>query len=141
MTFKQDDWEARRRGLDRARELIDTYRSDRTRRELLDEAIWSIWRFGEYAVNALLELAGLPTDRGHDLGNSIEVLKLQGWVAGDYRTILEQLERYRKKADYGSYARKTTDHYNATNADDCLEVMLALAEEAEEKLREKGKLS
>ena len=139
MTFQKKDWLSRSDGLELAKESILKFREESNQIHL-DEAVWHIWRFGEYAVNALLELAGERTDRGHDLGNSIEILKAQGWVSRDYKKILNQLERYRKKADYGSYSRSRSVHYNAGNIQQALDTLLQLQQETQQKLTEHGKL-
>ena len=106
----------------------------------LDSAVVAIHAMAEYAVNALLELAGQKTERHHKTGDRARELKAGGQLQGDYKKILDQLENYRLAAQYLGYGRIPSVHYNATNIEECLFAVDQLVGEVAAALRVSGKL-
>lgn len=138
--FKEQDWINRVNGLEETRELLKTYPSKKDA-VLLEESLWHIWRFAEYALNAGLELIDKRSDRGHNLGHTAEILYRENLLSADHSKLLEQLELYRQKVEYGSFARKKSVHFNASNVNDCLVCIQQIQEDLEVHLRRRGKLS
>lgn len=137
--YKPKDWRKMCRGLDRAQAAVQKARTQNDRDEL-DVAVLSVWQFGEYAVNVVLELVGKKADEHHQHPARVEELKAGGHLKGDYREILEQLNRYRKRAAYAGYSSEPSVHYSPRNVEDCLKAMRALQDEVEQALRQRGKL-
>ena len=108
---------------------------------LLDGAIWNMWRFCEYALNAGLELLDERADRGHSMGETAEFLRAKHLLRDDHSKLLEQLEVYRQKVEYGSFARKKASHFNRANVADCLSCAQAIREDIEAQLSRRGRLS
>ena len=135
--FNKEDWKKRQEGLNEARTLL----AERdTKPNALDGAIWNAWRMAEYAVNAGLELLANRTDRGHQLDKSVDELLKKKLLSRSYSKILIQLERYRKKVEYGSYSREPSVHFNAKNVQDCLNEVQALSDEIAAHLERMGRL-
>lgn len=139
--FDREEWNKLREGLPKADAWLNEYRSQpKPERdvELLDKALRCLWKFAEYTLNALREAEGERVDRGHAMDQTAKIYYAAGILKANYSQRLEQLEKYRKKSDYGDYARERSVHYTAANLQDCLEAMLALEGEAEAHLRAKG---
>lgn len=147
MPFKKEDWDKMLRRLARAQEQLVSAREARKNgdedamQDLLDDAVLNAWRFGEYAINVLLELAEFKEERQHKQGDRAEELRAAGWLEQDYRKRLENLQSYRLKADYASYSSARSVHYSTQDVENCLAAMTALEQETTEHLRRKGKLS
>lgn len=139
MTFKQSDWEIRVGGLAAAEQLLEEYAQDK-KTALLDQALWHIWRFAEYALNAGLELLNERTDRGHNLRQTAGLLYSKKFFRTDHSKLLEQLENYRQKVEYGSFSRKKSVHFNRANVAECLQAIQEIRGELETHLRQRGKL-
>lgn len=129
MTFKKDDWESMCQRLQDAQEALEKAREDASATRLLDTAVWNLWTFGEYAINVVLELRGLPPDQSHGHAGSARDLKTDRTLQRDYSVRIEQLERYRLKAFYKNYSKERSTHYSPRNVSDCLEEMRLLQEE------------
>lgn len=138
--YKARDWQRMCRGLVAAQTAVHQSRQPGTDREELDVAVFHVWRFAEYAVNVILELAGRKADEHHQHPARVEELKARGHLTGDYREVLEQLNRYRKRAAYAGYSSELSVHYSPRNVQDCIDAMQALQAEVEQTLRERGKL-
>ena len=141
MTYKREAWKNAYERLVVARERLNSYReSNRESSLLLDEAVWLCWSFGEFAINACLEVHGFTPLQNHSQALGAKNLKNGGLLCGDYEEALEQLERFRKKASHISYVKESSTHYNATNVEKCLEQMEALRDETHALLRSRGKI-
>lgn len=140
MTYRQEDWEELLARLEAAEEFLRRAQADDQQKHLLAPAVWSLWSFGEYAVNVVLELEGKDIDRHHRQAELAQALFLGQVLKRDYFERLEQLESYRRKATHKGYAKKRTVHYSTRNVADCLEAMQALAAEVHQVLRERGRL-
>ena len=140
MPFKEQDWLTRVRGLEEAMSMLAQY--DATKDvALLEGALWHIWRFAEYALNAGLDLLEKRTDRGHNMGGTAEVLYSNHLLESNHSKVLEQLEDYRQKVEYGSFARKKSVHFTRTNVADCWRCAQEIRVDLEAHLRHRGKLS
>lgn len=137
MTYKKQDWQDCCLGLETAREFLERVR--RSEKHLLAQAVFALWIFGEYAVNVVLELQELPIERNHNQAERARVLHQDGVLKEDYYPILEQLERYRKKAAHKGYARRKTDHYSTRDVEVATERMTRLRAEVEDLLRQAGR--
>lgn len=137
--FKPKDWQKVCRGLDNAQAVVERARSEVDLDEL-DFAVYTIWRFAEYAINVSLEMAGKKADQHHQHAARAEELKASGYLEGEYGKVLEQLNRYRKRAAYAGYSSEPSVHYTPRNVQDCLDAMRALQQEVERTLRDRGKL-
>lgn len=93
-----------------------------------------------YAINALLELAGMKQERQHKQADRADELRVAGWLVKDYKQRLDNLQSYRLKADYASYSSAPSVHYSTKNVEDCLAAMSELRDEVVAHLRGKGKL-
>lgn len=146
MPFKIEDWDKMVRRLDQAHEQLDQARvakksgDDDKMRDLLDDAVLNTWRFAEYAINTLLELATMKQERQHKQADRAEELRAAGWLSKDYKQRLDNLQSYRLKADYASYSSAPSVHYSTRNVADCLTAMSELRDEVVTHLRDKGKL-
>lgn len=141
MTYKREAWENALERLGFGWERLQSYRaSSRKSSILLDEAIWLCWSFGEFAVNVCAELNGHQPSQDHSQSAQARMLKDAGLLSGDYEGVLEQLERFRKKASHISYVKERSTHYNATNVENCLTQMEALRGEVEALLRLRKKI-
>ena len=143
MPFKLADWKRLAARLGLARSQVGQFRVQAAKYEstyLLDSAVGAVHAMAEYAINALLELAGQKPERHHKMGDRARDLKADGRLRGDYTKILDQLERYRLAAQYLGYGRKPSVHYNATNIEECLSAVDDLVVEVAEALRAAGKL-
>ena len=145
MPFKLSDWIRMLLRLELARDHVNKFRAlppaERTRnRHFLDDAINAIHAVAEYAVNVHLELRGQLPETTNDTGTRVKELRTLGYLAGDYTDVLEQLERYRKFAQYAGYGRSGSTHYNATNVETCLAAVDGLVEETKAALQTAGKL-
>ena len=143
MPFKPRDWKSLVARLALAREQLLQFRQaareqNQELRHLLDSAVISIHAIAEYAVNVLLELAGLAPERKHRTGERARDLKAMGRLKGDYKPILDQLQDYRVAAQYLGYGRKPSVHYNATNVETCLVEIDRLVEETVAALHAEG---
>lgn len=140
MPYRTEDWLRLIQGLATLSELRAraTDSEDLQRQQLLDQAVWHAWRFAEYAVNVLLQLAGRPAEQHHQLPARVEELRAEGLLVGDYARILEQLTRYRLKADYMGYSRHPSVHFSPADVERCLRALEALRDEVEGLLRRKG---
>lgn len=98
------------RRLDNARGFVAEARAARkdgspdTAQDKLDDAVLNAWRFAEYAINVLLELAGQKQERKHKHAERLDELRATGWLKSDYSKRLENLNLYRLKADYAGYS-------------------------------------
>lgn len=115
--------------------------NDETMRDLLDDAVVNAWRFGEYAINVLLELGGLKRERHHKQAERAEELRAAGMLRQDYKKRPENLQSYRLKAAYASYSSAPSVHYASHDVENCLDAMNELKEEVVEQLRARGKLT
>ncbi len=145
MPFKLADWRRLVARLGLARTQVAQFRAataedQKTLRHLLDSAIVGLHAMAEYAINALLELAGNPPERRHRTGDRARELRLMGHLRGDYQQILAQLEAYRLAAQYLGYGRKPSVYYNATNVETCLHRIDELVEETSAALRASGQV-
>ena len=141
MPFDRDDWTDLVNRLESAYEFLNQARANPDKKDtLLFYAVMSIWTFGEYAVNVMLELHQLKPDQNHGQAESAKALFTAGHLQKDYSQKLHQLERYRKKASHKGYARERTVHYSSQNVQDCLEEMLNLKAEVESLFALRGKL-
>jgi hypothetical protein len=146
MPFRLADWKRLRARLGLASRHLAEFRAAAKEvraelRHLLDEAINALHAVAEYAVNASLELHGQTAETGHRAGQRAQELHALGHLKKDYRDVLEQLEKYRKFAQYAGYGRSGSTHYNATNVEDCLLVVVELFEETDIALRVAGKVT
>src|SRR5206468_24750 len=107
---------------------------------MLDDAILNAWRFGEYAINVLLELANAKSERKHLHAARVDELRQKGLLKGDYEQRLENLNSYRLKADYAGYSSARSVHYAPHDVENCLDAMDGLKDEVLEHLRAGGKL-
>ena len=139
MKFRPGEWEGLCQGLQAAEELILEFRRDQAE-EHLNLAVWHLWRFAEYAINAVLELRGEKPERHHLIAARVKALESRAVFQNSYHAMLDKLERYRLKADYGSYSSQPSVHYNATNVEDCLRDLRSLRGEVEGLLRQAGQL-
>lgn len=145
MPFKLADWKRLAARLQLARAQVAQFRREAADGEprpqyLLDSAVVAVHAMAEYAINALLELAGLKTERHHKTGDRARDLKAGGRLQGDYKKILDQLESYRLAAQYLGYGRTPSVHYNATNIEECLSAVDQLVGEVAAALRVSGRL-
>jgi HEPN domain-containing protein len=145
MPFKLADWRRLAARLKLARLQVAQFRREAADGEskpqyLLDSAVVAIHASAEYAVNALLELAGQKPERHHKMGDRARDLRADGRLQGDYKKPLDQLESYRLAAQYLGYGRTPSVHYNATNVEECLSAVDKLVVEVEAALRSAGKL-
>jgi HEPN domain-containing protein len=145
MPFKLADWKRLADRLQLARAQVAQFRVEAADGEskpqhLLDSAVVAVHAMAEYAVNALLELAGQKPERHHKMGDRARDLKADGRLQGDYKKILGQLESYRLAAQYLGYGRSPSVHYNATNIDECVSAVDQLVGEVAAALRASGKL-
>ena len=140
MPFKEEEWLNRIKGLEEAALLLKQHQltKDPT---LLEGALWHIWRFAEYAMNAGLELSDARTDRGHDMGGTAQLLHGKHMLKSDHGKVLALLELYRQKVEYGSFARKSSVHFVGSNVADCLRCAEEIRDDLEPHLRQRGKLS
>jgi hypothetical protein len=142
MPYKEKDWIDLVFGLENVRDLLEQAKSSPEKRGyVLGLAVLSLWTFGEYAINVVLELNGEDPEQNHRQAERAAVLALDGSLQKDYSFRLEQLERYRLKASHRSYARGRSDNYTSADVRNCLDEMLQLRAEVEAQLRAKGKLS
>jgi hypothetical protein len=146
MPFRFSDWKRLRARLALARQHLAEFRAAAKdlrddRRHLLDDAVNALHAVAEYAVNANLELRGQKPETGHRAGQRSEELHALRHLAKNYRDGLEQLEKYRKFAQYGGYGRSGSIHYNATNVEDCMSVVVELFGETDAALRIAGKVT
>ncbi len=107
---------------------------------LLDDAVLYAWRFAEYAVNVVLELASEKQERSHKHAERVEDLRAKGWLKGDYSKRLENLRLHRLKADYAGYSSAPSVHYSPADFENCLTAMDELMAEVLEHLRREKKL-
>lgn len=139
--FSKEKWAKLKEGLSKAKSLLERYRKEAKEsrdEELIDQALRHLWRFSEYTMNALLEAEGERPDRGHATDQSAKNLHELAVLKKDYSKRLEQIEKYRRKADYIDYARERSVHFNASNLEDCLSTLRELEAEAEAHLEAKG---
>lgn len=140
--FDTQEWHELRQALGRAEGQLVTYRTQpkgQRDKELLGYALRDLWKFAEYTLNALLEASGDDPQRGHEMGRTALRLLASKILQHDYSHRLEQLEKYRKKSDYGSYSRdRSVNDPTAQNLADCLESLRGLETEAETLLRRAG---
>jgi hypothetical protein len=140
VTFKKPDWEKFTQGITRAEEHLQAFQVDKNQPAHLDDAVCALWRFAEYAMNAGLEMIGERTDRGHELGKTAEVLFTAGHLQEDHSQVLDQLEKYRRKAEYGSYSRDKSVHYSSADVRTCLAVIHKIRIDLEDLLKKHRKL-
>src|SRR5690242_17341810 len=108
--MKPKDWNARCQHLADGRDYLATVRADKSKRHLLDRAVWCAWSFGEFAINVCLELRGEKVETHHDQAERAIALHTDGFLKNDYPKILEQLERYRREADFDVYSKSEIVH-------------------------------
>lgn len=147
MKFKLNDWMTMVKRLQTAHTLVAQAREARRAvadeeeaQGFLDDAVLYAWRFGEYAINVLLELAGLKQERQHKHAERIDELHGKGWLVGDYKKRIENLNTYRLKADYAGYSSVPSVHYSPADVENCLSAMDALRDEVTALLQREGKL-
>lgn len=143
--YKKEDWERVSTRLERAQELIASakeaarQRKRVDRQESMDQAVFQLWSFAEYAVNVLLELTGSDYETHHQHPKRVRELMAQGLLAGDYSTVLEQLQSFRLRSAYGGFSSRPSVHYSTANLDRCLVQMLELRTEVNAALDAQGK--
>jgi len=146
VTFKNDDWDKMVRRLERAHAQLVEAREARksgdetAMQDLLDDAVLNAWRFAEYAINVLLELAAFKQERHHQQAERAEELKAAGWLEQDYKKRIDNLQSYRLKADYAGYSAARSVHYSTKDIENCLVAMAALKDEVVGHLRAAGKI-
>jgi len=138
---KREDWDERCQHLEDARAYLAQARADRSKRHLLDRAIWGIWTFGEFAVNVALELTGEAPETHHNQAVRARELFGAGALTRDYSKALAQLAEYRLRADYSIYSTAPSVHYTPRNVADCLGEMEQLRIEIEALLKQRGRWS
>lgn len=139
MTFTNSDWQELCQGLTEVIIHVAQFTATEDRRNL-NNAVLALWRFGEYSMNAGLELQGHRTDRGHNMGKTAQKLHADGLLRKDYSKTVDQLESYRRKVDYLSYNRERAVHFSRQNVLDCLAEMQELQVEMERELFKARKL-
>lgn len=115
MTFDRDDWADIVTRLETATHFLAQARANSAKKDtLLFYAVISLWTFGEYAINVVLELCDpqAKPDQNHGQADSAEALSVAGHLQKDYSIKLGQLERYRKKSSHKGYARERTVHFS-----------------------------
>jgi hypothetical protein len=142
--YKLADWLRILGRLQAARQNLEKFRAiDKRKRApkhaLLDDSIISIRDVAVYLINVLLELRGMKPDLAHQSHLRAEELRAAGHLAGDYGDYLEQLEQYRKAAQYLDYVATPSTHFSSRNVSDCLAVTEKLLEEVATALRAAGK--
>lgn len=142
MPYRSEDWMRLVQGLVALADLLARARAADSRslqrQQFLDQAVWHAWRFAEYAVNVVLQLAGRPPEQHHQLPARVEELRAGGLLQGDYAGILEKLTRYRLKADYMGYSRHPSVHYSPSDLERCLRALEGLRDEVDGLLRQRG---
>jgi hypothetical protein len=141
VTYKQNDWLKMCAALAKAQASLQAVRDGTAQRDDLDDAIINLWRFAEYAVNVVLEMAGEKPEMHHHQPERVKDLQLRKLLSGDYVKRLEQLNQYRLRAFYAGYNRVRSVHYSPRNVEDCLESLIALQQEVEALLRDRNKLA
>lgn len=142
MPYKEKDWKDLVIGLQTVAELLQQAKADETKKAFyLSLAVLSIWTFGEYAINVVLELSGQGPEQNHRQADRALLLAAEGPLKRDYSASLSQLEQYRLKASHRSYARGRSVHYSSREIRSCLDEMVQLQAEVEALLRDRGKLS
>jgi hypothetical protein len=139
MTYKREDWLKMCTGLDEARQILADVRAGADR-DRLDAAIIALWRFAEYAINVVLEMAGLKPELHHQQATRARDLKALGLLQADYHERLDQLNQYRLRAFYAGYSSARSVHYSPRNVEDCLDTLTALRQEVGALLQARGKL-
>ena len=136
MTYKEEDWQRAQRRLRLAREHYLEYKKLEVRLpDLLDEAVYKSWTFGEYAINVYLECSGEKPPQNHSQAEQARSLFENGQLAQDYSKALINLEAFRKKSAHLGYAKENSTHYSSADVNRCLTKMEALCAEVEEFLR------
>jgi hypothetical protein len=142
MPYKKEDWFELVLGLENSRELLLQAKESPEKKSLfMSLAVLSLWSFGEYVINVVLELNGASPEQNHRHSDRAAALAHDGLLQSDYSFRLEQLERYRLKAVHKGYSRGRSVHYSSQDVRNCLEEMLQLQTEVEALLRAQGKLS
>lgn len=143
MPFKKPDWKMFCERLIKARlgyeNLMKLEKKNRKGAEL-DDAISNCWMFGEYAMNAALELNEMIVPQDHTQHQGAKTLFEAGELTRDYSGALEKLGLYRKKASYGSYVKQSSTHYSTAELLKCLVEMEFLRDEVEALLKKAKKL-
>lgn len=141
MPYKEEDWRDLIMGLKNARDLLQQAKDQPEKKSFyLSMAILSLWPFGEYAINVVLEMDGQTPDQNHRHADRAVDLARRGLLKRDYSSRLEQLEKYRLKAVHKGYSRGRSVHYSSQDVRNCLEDMIELQQEVEAQLRAQGKL-
>ena len=141
MPYKEEDWKQLVHRLETALDFIRQASEDTNKKDLLSFAIFSIWSFGEYAINVVLELQREKPEQHHKQADRAVVLHQNNILKKDYSEKLRQLERYRLKAAHKGYTKNRSVNYTSRDTQNCLDAMLELKAEVEELLKAKGKLS
>lgn len=141
MPFKEEDWRDLILGLEHVREFLEQAKSEPAKKGFyLGLAVLSLWSFGEYAINVVLELNGKSPEQNHRHAERALVLANDGHLQKDYSYRLGQLDQYRLKAAHKGYARGRAVHYSSADVRNCHSDMLELLAEVETLLRAAGKL-
>ncbi len=143
MPFKKTDWKLFCERLLKARiaydNLMKLEKKNRKGAEL-DDAINNCWMFGEFALNAALEMNKMTVPQDHTQHVGAKTLFQAGKLKRDYSKAFEELGLYRKKATYGSYVKQRSTHYSTAELLKCLEEMESLHGEVEALLEKEKKL-
>lgn len=142
MPYRIEDWLELVLGLENAQDLLLQAKEKPEKKALfMSLAVLSLWSFGEYAINVVLEIHGDKPEQNHRHADRAAALALDGSLQTDYSLRLAQLEKYRLKAVHKGYSRGRSVHYSSQDVRNCLKDMLELQSEVEALLRSRGKLA
>lgn len=135
MSYTPSDWTIACNKLESARASYDSVtnldKKARKEGDMDTTVVMNCWSFGEYAVNVILEFEKLRIPTNHSQPAEAKKLFNAGKLKADYSAVLQDLERYRKKATHLGYAKDKTVKYGDGDLLTCLVAMEALRPEVE----------